>query len=81
MIRVLDTPPCQLSQIDVTIEGDGRRLVREMPGFHPAICYHDYLREAGYALKRTGSAWDKLRASRPRRPAALLTPAQRRTWR
>jgi hypothetical protein len=36
------------------VEGDFRRLVLEMEGFHVQVCYGDYLREVGYALKKLG---------------------------
>jgi len=31
-----------------------------MPGFHWMVCYGDYRRELGYALKRTDVAWENL---------------------
>ncbi|OHB62777.1 MAG: hypothetical protein A2Y77_18655 [Planctomycetes bacterium RBG_13_62_9] len=46
-------PVCR-SQIEIAIEGDWRRLVAEMEGFHTQIVYGDYLREIGYALKKLG---------------------------
>jgi L-fucose isomerase-like protein len=42
------------SQMDVEIQGDWRRLLRELEGFHTVVCYGDYLREVGYALKKVG---------------------------
>jgi hypothetical protein len=48
-----DYPMCR-SQMDVRIEGDWRKLTREMEGFHTVVCYGDHLREIGYALKRVG---------------------------
>jgi hypothetical protein len=55
--RVLDSPsnPACRSQIDIEVEGDFRKLLHEMQGFHVQICYGDYLREVGYALKIIGS--------------------------
>jgi len=52
--KVLDSPsnPACRSQIDIKIQGDFRRLLAEMQGFHVQICYGDYLREVGYALKK-----------------------------
>ncbi len=46
-------PACR-SQIEIAIDGDWRRLVAEMEGFHTQIAYGDYLREIGYALKKLG---------------------------
>lgn len=48
------------SQIDLEIEGDWRRLLEDMQGFHWMTCYGDYLREVGYALKKVGIQWDNL---------------------
>lgn len=55
--RVLDSPsnPACRSQIDIKVEGDCRKLLAEMQGFHVQICYGDYLREVGYALKKIGA--------------------------
>jgi L-fucose isomerase-like protein len=60
---ILDAPAYDIcrSQMDVAIEGDWRRLVREMEGFHTVVCYGDYLREVGYALKKLGSVqWENV---------------------
>ncbi len=46
-------PACR-SQMEIAIDGDWRRLVAEMEGFHTQIVYGDYLREIGYALKKLG---------------------------
>ena len=48
------------SQVDVEIEGDWRRLLEDMQGFHWMTCYGDYLREVGYALKKVGIKWDNI---------------------
>ena len=55
--RVVDSPsnPACRSQIDIKVEGDFRKLLDEMQGFHVQICYGDYLREVGYALKKIGA--------------------------
>jgi hypothetical protein len=52
-------PACR-SQMEILVDGDWRRLVREMHGFHTQIVYGDYLREVGYALKKLGRQlkWD-----------------------
>jgi hypothetical protein len=52
------------SQIDLEIEGDWRRLLEDMQGFHWMTCYGDYLREVGYALNKVGIQWDNLSEER-----------------
>jgi len=54
--KVLDSPshPACRSQIDIEIDCDYRKLLIEMQGFHVQVCYGDYLREVGYALKNIG---------------------------
>jgi len=54
--KVLDSPsyPACRSQMDIEIDGDCRKLLTEMQGFHVQVCYGDYLREVGYALKKVG---------------------------
>jgi hypothetical protein len=44
-------PICR-SQIDVKFSCDSQKLAERMPGFHWMTVYGDYLREAGYALKK-----------------------------
>jgi L-fucose isomerase-like protein len=53
---VVDTPsrPACRSQIDMRIDGDWRQLQAAMEGFHCQVCYGDYLREIGYALRKLG---------------------------
>jgi hypothetical protein len=51
-------------QIDVEIEGDWRKLLEDMRGFHWMICYGDYLREVGYALKKLGIGWENITTGR-----------------
>lgn len=50
------------SQVDVAIDGDWRRLLTDMQGFHTIVTYGDYLREVGYALKKVGMGWDNFSA-------------------
>lgn len=45
------------SQIDVRINGDCETLNKETRGFHWMVCYGNYLREMGYALKKVGINW------------------------
>jgi hypothetical protein len=63
--KILDSPAydaCR-SQMDVAIEGDWRRLLRTMQGFHTVTCYGDYLREVAYALRKLGIGWDNVSES------------------
>ncbi len=48
------------SQIDIEIDGDWRKLIEDKQGFHTMICYGDYLREVGYALKKVGIQWQNI---------------------
>jgi len=59
IVGVPSYPACR-SQMEVEIDGDWKRLAREMQGFHTQIVYGDYLREVGYALKKLGGgiSWD-----------------------
>jgi L-fucose isomerase-like protein len=52
-------PICR-SQIDVKFTGDSQKLAERMPGFHWMTVYGDYLREAGYALKKIPIAFEQL---------------------
>ena len=52
-------PICR-SQIDVGFKCDSNLLAEKMRGFHWMLVYGDYLREAGYALKRTPIEWEPL---------------------
>jgi L-fucose isomerase-like protein len=61
--RILDSPAFDIcrSQMDVSIEGDWRKLLREMEGFHAVVCYGDYLREVGCALRKVGQLqWENV---------------------
>ena len=55
--RIVNSPSFDMcrSQMDIEIEGDWRTLTKEMEGFHAIVTYGDYLREAGYAVKKVGS--------------------------
>ena len=54
--KIVGTPtyPACRSQMEILIDGDWKRLLRELEGFHTQIVYGDYLREIGYALKKLG---------------------------
>ena len=59
IVGVPSYPACR-SQMEIQIDGDWKRLAREMQGFHALVVYGDYLREVGYALKKLGTQtkWD-----------------------
>jgi hypothetical protein len=52
-------PICR-DQIDIRFQADSRVVAQRMPGFHWMTVYGNYLREVGYALKRTPIEWDCL---------------------
>lgn len=60
--RIIDAPAYDMcrSQMDVAIDGDWRRLLRDMQGFHTIVCYGDYLREVGYAIKQAKLGWQNV---------------------
>jgi L-fucose isomerase-like protein len=68
---VPDFPACR-SQMEVRIDGDWRRFLNDMQGFHTVVSYGDHLREVGYALKKVGVAWENVSPPPETRPA---TPA------
>jgi len=48
------------SQIDVSFNCDSKIVAERMPGFHWITVYGDYLKEAGYALKKLGIGFENL---------------------
>jgi len=64
--KIIDHPFYDIcrSQIDLEIEGDWRKLLEDMQGFHWMTCYGDYLREVGYALKKLGIEWENITTGR-----------------
>jgi hypothetical protein len=48
------------SQLDVAIDGDWRKLMEQMRGFHWMIAYGNHLKEMGYALRKLGIEWYNL---------------------
>ena len=60
--KIIDAPFMNVcrSQIDIGYTCDDRRLAERMPGFHWMVCYGDYRREVGYALKKVGIKWEDL---------------------
>ncbi|MFC1558286.1 sugar isomerase, partial [candidate division KSB1 bacterium] len=45
------------SQQDILIQGDWKKLIREIKGSHWMIVYDDYLREMEYAVHKIGLEW------------------------
>ena len=60
--KVLDSPAHDIcrSQMEVEIDGDWRKLLHDMEGFHAQVVYGDYLREVGYALKKLRIGWENV---------------------
>jgi hypothetical protein len=58
--KIIDSPNMDMcrSQMDVQIDGDWRKMLRDLQGFHTVTCYGDYLREVGYALKKVKIDWE-----------------------
>jgi len=52
-------PICRC-QIDIKIACPDQVLAEHMPGFHWMTIYGDYIKEAGYALKKIGIGWEVL---------------------
>ena len=50
------------SQTDIAIDGDWRRLLADMRGFHWMTVYGDCRREVGYAIRQLGVEWEDLSA-------------------
>jgi len=57
--RILDSPfyPICRTQLDLAIQGHWQRLLEEIRGFHWIVIYGEYLREAGYAVRKAGLDW------------------------
>jgi len=64
--KIIDHPFYDIcrSQIDIEIDGDWRKLLKDKQGFHCMLCYGDYLREVGYALKKVGIEWQNITTER-----------------
>jgi len=48
------------TQFDLQFDFPNKLLIENMRGFHWMICFGDYRREVGYALRRVGIQWDNL---------------------
>jgi len=60
--KVIGSPAYDIcrSQMDVEIDGDWRKLLHDMEGFHTLVVYGDYLREVGYVLKKLKIGWENV---------------------
>jgi hypothetical protein len=60
--EVVESPfmPICRCQIDIRFKCDSLKLAQRMQGFHWMTFYGDYLKEIGYALKRTSIRWEVL---------------------
>jgi hypothetical protein len=60
--KIVDAPFLDIcrSQIDVAYPVPDEKVALNMPGFHWETIYGDYLREVGYALKKTAIGWQVL---------------------
>lgn len=60
--EIVDAPflPICRAQMDVLHQVSDHTLAATMPGFHWDTIYGDYLREVGYALKKTPIQWQPL---------------------
>ena len=60
--EVIDSPflPICRSQLNCRLNAPDQRVAEEMRGFHWMMVYGDYLRETGYAVKKTGIQWECL---------------------
>ncbi len=58
--KVIDHPFYDICrcQIDIEIDGNWKKVLEDMRGFHWMTSYGDYLREVGYALKKLGIQWE-----------------------
>jgi len=60
--EIVDHPffPICRSQIDIQFKCDSLLLADRMPGFHWMTIYGDYMKEVGYAMKKTKVTWENL---------------------
>jgi len=60
--KITDNPFLDIcrSQIDITYDCDSTKVAEQMPGFHWITVYGDYIKEAGYALKKIGIKFENL---------------------
>jgi hypothetical protein len=60
--KIIDHPSYDIcrSQFDCTIEGDWKKLLKAMGGFHWMTCYGDYLNEISYALSKVNIEFENI---------------------
>lgn len=60
--KIVDNPFLDIcrSQIDISFDCDSKKVAERMPGFHWITVYGDYMKEAGYALKKMGIGFENL---------------------
>jgi L-fucose isomerase-like protein len=60
--EIVESPflPICRSQIEVAYKATDAAVADAMPGFHWEMVYGEYLRETGYALRKTGIGWQVL---------------------
>lgn len=60
--EIVDAPFYEIcrSQLDVAIKGNWEYLAEKIRGFHWMVCYGNYLREVGYAVKKASVDWLKI---------------------
>lgn len=62
--KVVSNPflPICRSQTDITVDGDWKKLVEDMRGFHWLTIYGDCRKEFAYAIKQLGIEWEDVSA-------------------
>jgi hypothetical protein len=62
--KIIDHPSLDIcrSQFDCTIEGNWKKLVADMRGFHWMTCYGDYLNEIKYACSKVKIEFENISA-------------------
>ncbi len=62
--KVADNPFLDIcrSQSDIAIDGNWKRLLDDMRGFHWMMVYGDCCKEVGYAIRRLGIEWENISA-------------------
>ncbi len=60
--KIIDHPFYDIcrSQFDCSIEGDWKKLLTDMRGFHWMTCYGDYLKEIKYVTRKVGIEFENI---------------------
>jgi hypothetical protein len=60
--KIIDHPFYDIcrSQFDCTIEGNWKKLLEDMRGFHWMTCYGDYLKEMKYVTRKVGIEFENI---------------------